>query len=104
MTINEELDPELVIQRLKAEVAKLKAEIRHAWFPVKVSSGRTCHGPNPADTPILLFHRMLRGETEDRGPLTQEDHTSLCAAMDAYVASPADHIPEALGCDLHRLR
>ena len=42
MTVNEELDPELVIQRLKAEVEGLKAEIRHACPQIMPPRTRTC--------------------------------------------------------------
>ncbi|PNW88606.1 hypothetical protein CHLRE_01g036800v5 [Chlamydomonas reinhardtii] len=61
--LNEELDPSLIIRRLKQELRDLKEEVK-----------------------------MLRGEEEERGPLTPDELVRLQGQVETYVA---DNSPEA---------
>ena len=58
--VNEEVDPSILIKRLKGEVRDLKAELR-----------------------------MARGEEEERGPLTADELKRLDQTVDAYVHDAA---------------
>ncbi|KAK9868874.1 hypothetical protein WJX84_006396 [Apatococcus fuscideae] len=63
VTINEDIDPDVVIKRLKVENRELKDELR-----------------------------MLRGEGEDRGPLTADEIERVTTQARSYVEDPS---PEA---------
>ncbi|KAK9835721.1 hypothetical protein WJX74_006610 [Apatococcus lobatus] len=63
VTVNEDIDPDVVIRRLRQDVRELKDEVR-----------------------------MLRGEGEDRGPLTPDEIERVNAQTHEYVQDPS---PEA---------
>ncbi len=101
VTVNEELDPELVIQRLRAEVADLRAEIRHASCLLTRQRSCMCCAQEEAANAVS---RMLRGEAEDRGPLTLEESASLHAALDAYLGDPEAEVPPVFMSDTRMIR
>ncbi|KAG2448578.1 hypothetical protein HYH02_006469 [Chlamydomonas schloesseri] len=73
--LNEELDPSLIIRRLKQEVRDLKEEVR-----------------------------MLRGEEEERGPLTPDELVRLQGQVETYVADNSSEASLNLGGSMMMVR
>ncbi|GLC59507.1 hypothetical protein PLESTB_001494800 [Pleodorina starrii] len=73
--LNEELDPSLMIRRLKQEVRELKEEIR-----------------------------LLKGEEEERGPLTPDEIMRLQGTMEAWVADDSPEAALNLGGSMMMIR
>lgn len=102
MTVNIEVVPELLIQRLRQEIADLKAEIRQAAPDILKSCLALqlgCRHSSRSRGPILwLLHvqdRLLRGDPEEHSSLSEEECSKLQAIVDAYVndASAEPTIP-----------
>ncbi|DBA83158.1 TPA: hypothetical protein ACH3X2_006681 [Trebouxia sp. C0005] len=75
VVVNEEVDPSLVIKRLKQEIRDLKDEIR-----------------------------LLKGEGGDRGPLTPDELTRLQSQLDAWVSDSAPGAMLELGGSMLHIR
>ncbi|GIM04993.1 hypothetical protein Vretimale_9468, partial [Volvox reticuliferus] len=73
--LNEELDPSLMIRRLKQEVRELKEEIR-----------------------------LLKGEEEERGPLTPDEIIRLQGTVEAWVADDSPEAALNLGGSMMMIR
>ncbi|KXZ55340.1 KLP1 protein [Gonium pectorale] len=73
--LNEELDPSLIIRRLKQEVRDLKEEVR-----------------------------LLKGEEEERGPLTPDEILRLQGTVEAYVADDSAEAALNLGGSMMMIR
>ncbi|EFJ44922.1 Kif6 type kinesin-like protein, partial [Volvox carteri f. nagariensis] len=73
--LNEELDPTLMIRRLKQEVRELKEEIR-----------------------------LLKGEEEERGPLTPDEITRLQGTVETWVADDSPEAALNLGGSMMMIR
>jgi len=73
--VNEELDPSLVIKRLKAEIKDLKEEIR-----------------------------MLSGEEEERGPLTPDELGRMKDTIVAYCSDPSPEATLSIGGNMTYIR
>lgn len=73
--MNEELDPSLVIKRLKLEIKDLKEEIR-----------------------------MLRGGEEERGPLTPDELNRMRETIVAYCGDPSPEAALSIGGNMMFIR
>ncbi|KAG2496239.1 hypothetical protein HYH03_005837 [Edaphochlamys debaryana] len=73
--LNEELDPSLIIRRLKQEVRELREEVR-----------------------------LLKGEEEERGPLTPDEINRLQGQVESYVSDDSPDAGLSLGGSMMMIR